>query len=135
MIHGAPMAREPESAEKRAAVQRTPQVRCRFCPAVVDREPVAAARHLLYGCKGATPAAKEAAAKVLQAERERVERAAVEQARRGGVPEEQIPELLRKLRMQDYELAGPPPELRHDRTNAVSPRVFERHAARTKEKR
>lgn len=135
MIHGAPIAREPESAEKRAAVQRTPQVPCKLCPATVDRDVTAAARHLLYACKGATPAAKEAAAKALQAERERVERAAIEQARRGGVTEEQIPELLRKLRMQDYELAGPPPDLRHDRTNAVSPRVFERHAARMEKKR
>lgn len=41
-------------------------VPCRFCPANVDREPVAAARHLLMVCPRASEEALEVARRVLK---------------------------------------------------------------------
>lgn len=117
-------------SEKRAATQRTPQIPCRFCPAVVDQDVVMAARHLIHACKRATPAAKDAAHKVLADLRRQEEQRQAEQMRAGGVPEEQIESALHRLRAQDYELTGPPPELKHDRANGISSKVIDRMAAR-----
>lgn len=94
MIHGAPIAREPESAEKRAAVQRTPQVPCKLCPA---------ARHLLHACRRATPAAKDAAYKVLEYLRQQEAQRQAEQMRAGGVPEDRIEAALLRLGQSEVD--------------------------------
>lgn len=57
----------PPLSYERPAVDRPTMGACLFCPASVERDPVSAARHILFACRAPSEEAKAAARTVLGA--------------------------------------------------------------------
>jgi hypothetical protein len=55
----------PEMFFQPSREDRPRLVGCRFCPSNVDREPVAAARHIMFACRNPSAEAVETARAVL----------------------------------------------------------------------